>query len=255
MAQYTDEFIERLHLVWGEGFLSPGGPEEVGEIVRGLGLAGKRVLDIGCGSGGPAMALAREHGAKVTGVDIEDGPLARARAFVEKNGLSGQITLMKVEPGPLPFEDASFDAVFTKDSLIHVPDKAALYAEILRVLVPGGVFVGSDWLAGPTAEGDRAMEEFLRLGHLEFRMATAAETFEILRDAGFDYVRMRDRNQWFRARTSEENAALAGELRPDLERIMGAEGAEHTLTVRRALEAAAWSGALRPTHIRAKKPE
>jgi hypothetical protein len=44
--QYSDHFIERLHTVWGEGFLSPGGPEEVRQIVSGIDLSGKIVLDI-----------------------------------------------------------------------------------------------------------------------------------------------------------------------------------------------------------------
>ena len=64
MAHYTDEFIARLQLVWGPGFLSPGGPQEVGEIVKRLGLGDRRVLDIGCGTGGPAIVLARDFGAE-----------------------------------------------------------------------------------------------------------------------------------------------------------------------------------------------
>ena len=53
---------------------------------------------------------------------------------------------MQAPPGPLPFADASFDIVFSKDALLHVPDKDALFAEIFRVLKPGGVFAASDWM-------------------------------------------------------------------------------------------------------------
>ncbi len=68
--QYPDHFIERLHTIWGEGFLSPGGAEEVWEIVNGIDLSGKVVLDVGFGTGGPAIALAKDHhGAKVVGID------------------------------------------------------------------------------------------------------------------------------------------------------------------------------------------
>jgi len=70
--QYPDHFIERLHIVRGEGFLSPGGPDEVREIVRGIDLAGKVVLDIGFGTGFPANSLAKKNGAtKVVGIDVE----------------------------------------------------------------------------------------------------------------------------------------------------------------------------------------
>ena len=59
------------------------------------------------------------------------------------------MTFQLVEPGPLPFADQSFDAVFTKDAIVHIPDKPPFYREVLRVLRPGGLFVGSDWLCGP----------------------------------------------------------------------------------------------------------
>lgn len=57
MIQYPDHFIERLHAVWGDGFLSPGGPEEVKEIVRDINLTGKTILDIGCGTGWPVDCI------------------------------------------------------------------------------------------------------------------------------------------------------------------------------------------------------
>ncbi|HEY9548856.1 MAG TPA: methyltransferase domain-containing protein, partial [Kiloniellaceae bacterium] len=79
--QYPEEFIERLHLIWGAAFLSPGGPEEVREIVRGLDLEDRQVLDIGCGTGGPAIVLARDSGARVTGLDVEPQLIERARRF------------------------------------------------------------------------------------------------------------------------------------------------------------------------------
>lgn len=129
MTQYPDDFIARLEAVWGRGFLSPGGPDEVRMIVDGVALDGKTVLDIGIGTGGPAILLAGEFGANVIGLDVEDGVLERARALVEETGLADRIRLEKVDPGPLPFPDDSFDVVFSKDSLVHVPDKRALYAE------------------------------------------------------------------------------------------------------------------------------
>ena len=76
---YPEAFIERLHTRWGRGFLSPGGAEEVLEIVSGLDLAARRLLDLGCGPGGPAIVLARETGAHVLGIDIEPQLLDRAR--------------------------------------------------------------------------------------------------------------------------------------------------------------------------------
>lgn len=78
------------------------------------------------------------------GIDVEAGVLKRARTRVSEAGLEGRITLRQVEPGPLPFNAATFDVVFSKDSMIHIPDKEALFAEVFRVLKPGGWFAASD---------------------------------------------------------------------------------------------------------------
>ena len=67
-SHYTDEFIDRLETLWGEGFLSPGGAEKVQEIVKGVDLAGKSVPDIGCG-GVAANTIARIHDRTLTRTD------------------------------------------------------------------------------------------------------------------------------------------------------------------------------------------
>ena len=111
---YTNELIGMLEIVWGEGWLSPGGPQEVDRVVEGLDLRDKHVLDIGCAVGGIDFHLVEKHHAgHVTGVDVEGPVLAIAERRAEERGLSGRIDFKKVEPGPLPFPDASFDSVFS----------------------------------------------------------------------------------------------------------------------------------------------
>ena len=96
----------------------------------------------------PAGAAVQVTGLQVAGIDVEDPVLAHARALVAEKGLSDRIGMVKVAPGPLPFPPASFDVVFSKDSIVHIPDKHALMAEVARVLKPGGWFLASDWLIG-----------------------------------------------------------------------------------------------------------
>ena len=164
--QYPDHFVTRLQSIWGEGFMSPGGPEEVCEIVQGLDVAGARVLDIGCGIGGPAIVLAGDLGAaEVVAVDVEAQLLEKAGAAAVRAGCAERITFERIEPGPLPFPAAGFDVVFSKDALVHVADKASLFAEVLRVLRPGGRFAASDWLAGEgydPAYGARPLKRLLQ---------------------------------------------------------------------------------------------
>lgn len=250
MAQYGEEFIDRLHLIWGPGFLSPGGPQEVVEITRGLDLNNALVLDIGCGTGGPAIVLARDLGARVICIDIEPQLLERASKLAVEAGVSGQIEYRLVAPGPLPFEDNSFDVVFSKDALIHIPDKKALYAQIMRVLKPGAAFAASDWLSGDNAAGDEAFQQYISLTELDFTMATAEQTAEVMREAGFENVQTNDRNAWYARLSKHELAQVEGPLRDQIISVSSDEIYQHWLAVRRALAAATNSGGLRPTHLR-----
>lgn len=102
------------------------------------GFAGKRVLDVGCGGGFMADALARA-GASVIGVDPSDGALAAARAHAERHGLA--ITLRKGTGESLPVDDASMDIAVCVDVLEHVRDVGAVCREIHRALKPGGLFL------------------------------------------------------------------------------------------------------------------
>lgn len=254
--QYPEHFVDRLEIVWGAGFLSPGGPEEVKEIVKGLDLSGSTILDVGCGIGGPAIVLAGDLAAqRVVGIDVEPQLLERARGHVVKADLGARVELRVVEAGPLAFPDASFDLVFSKDALVHVEDKAGFFREALRVLKPGGAIAVSDWLASADAYEQPAFLRYRELGHLDFTMATAVETEAILREAGFAEVASRDRNVWYAELAAYEVAQIAGPLRSHIVEAAGEEMTEHWIKVRRALAEAAAVGALRPTHLRGRRPD
>ena len=84
--------------------------------------------------------------AEVIGIDVEEQLIDASRTLIAARGLSDNIRIILVEPGPFPFSDNSFDMVFTKDAMVHIPDKAALYREVWGCLVPGGHFIAADWL-------------------------------------------------------------------------------------------------------------
>ena len=137
-VEYTDHFSRWCEMDFGEGFLSPGGRDEVAKIVEGIDLTGKEVLDIGVGLAGPACVLVEDLGAaRVTGIDVEDPVLKRATATLQSHDLSDRVFLKRVEPGPLPFEDETFDIVFSKDAIIHIPDTGALFREAHLTLQRG----------------------------------------------------------------------------------------------------------------------
>jgi ubiquinone/menaquinone biosynthesis C-methylase UbiE len=98
-------------------------------------LAGKRVLDVGCGLGGKTVAYA-EAKARVTGIDLSEKNIARCAAFARERGADASFAAG--DAGRLPFADGSFDAVIANDSLEHFADPEAALRELARVVGPGG---------------------------------------------------------------------------------------------------------------------
>ena len=252
--EYSDEFIRVMELIWGAGFLSPGGADEVARALEGLDIAGKTVLDIGSGIGGVDIALVRNHGAaSVVGIDIEQPIVDRAVARAGREGLSDRITYRKVTPGPLPFDDESFDVVFSKDAMIHIPDKTALFADVYRVLRPGGFFSGSDWMRGDDEPATPVLERWIELEGLTFDFVSQARYQRALELAGFEDVSLTDRRDWARKTMYDDSELLAGPYYGALRKAVG-DAAEHYIEVWRSAWQTMDVGQLAPGHLRGFKP-
>ncbi len=110
--------------------------------------AGARVLDVGGGLGGPARALAARSGAHVTVLDLTPAFVTQGRVLTERLGMSDQVELEVGDGTAMPFPDASFDGAWTQHSTMNIENKEALYAEIHRVLKPGGRLVMHEVMGG-----------------------------------------------------------------------------------------------------------
>jgi phosphoethanolamine N-methyltransferase len=252
---YHDGLIGLLETVWGEGFLSPGGPDEVARVIAGLDLRGLSILDIGCGAGGIDCLLVEVHGAGfVTGIDVEDTVLNAARERAAKKGLSDRTGFVKVAPGPLPFAPSTFDIVFSKDSIIHIPDKHALARDVFRVLKTGGWFAASDWLIGHDGEPSPAMKEYIAAEGLNFGMASPARYRAALEAAGFTDIVITSRNAWYRETAKAEIARLRGPLYADAVKKLGKDYVDHNIGIWEKMLVVLESGEHCPTHLRARKP-
>ena len=252
--EYGETFVAGLEWMWGEGFLSPGGEAEVARIVAGVPIEGARVLDVGCGLGAVDVLLVeRFHAAHVTGIDVEAPLVAKAVARVAAAGLADRVSIRKVSPGPFPFEDGVFDVVFSKDSMIHIPDKRALYEDIHRVLVPGGWMAVSDWF-GNGLEPTAAMREWLDVGGLTFRIESIETSAALVETCGFTGVEWRDRNAWYAGAVRNELATLAGDNYPRLVAHLGPQAAARRLESTSKKKVVVDGGELRPGHLRARKP-
>jgi ubiquinone/menaquinone biosynthesis C-methylase UbiE len=254
-GEYDDGMQALLQIIWGEGFLSPGGAAEVARLLEGSDITGCALLDVGCGLGAVDELLVSEyHAASVVGIDIDPSLLAGMQARIERAGMTGSIRGVQVVGGPLPFADASFDVVFSKDSMVQIPDKPAIFAEVLRVLRPAGRFIASDWLRGGNAQYSAEMMEFFRLEGIAYNMATLAESAEALRVAGFNTVEIRDRHAWYLDLAQRELEAMEGSLHPVIVQRIGPERARHFIDNWRQMVVVLKRGELRPGHLKAVKP-
>jgi SAM-dependent methyltransferase len=254
--EYNMALVAGLELIWGKGFLSPGGPEEVAETLAGRDIAGADVLDIGCGIGGVDLLLAERFGAaRVIGIDVEEPNLQLAARRAQEKGLADRVSyrLVEAKPGPLPFPAGSFDVVFSKDAIIHIPDKEALFADIHRLLRPGGRFVASDWLRVDDNPPSAAMERYIASEGLSFAMASPELYHRAMGLAGFHAIEIRDRNVWYAEQARSELAAISGPLRARLVEIVGEEEADREAYVWSCMIPVLESGELRPTHLYGKK--
>ncbi len=101
-------------------------------------FSGMKVLEVGCGAGIDALEFAR-HGADVTATDITEDALR----LTHRNALQARLplTIVKLSEGALPFEDKSFDVVYSFGVLHHIPEIRKVLLDIKRVLKSGGTFI------------------------------------------------------------------------------------------------------------------
>ncbi len=251
--EYDDAMVALLELIWGAGFMAPGGPGNVERMVQGLALDGGHVLDIGCGIGGPAFVLAERFGARVTGIDLEAPLIGRARRAAAAKGLAGQCTFRVVEPGPLDFPDASFDVVFSSGAFTQTADKLGMFRECLRVLRPGGWLTCYDWMK---CEGEYSedMHYWFRMEGLTYAMETPERHRELMQEAGFADVSIEDGSDWYRRRARAEYDQLAGPLYERAVELIGRTEADRFVEDWRAMTVVCDKGEMLQVYCRGRRP-
>jgi ubiquinone/menaquinone biosynthesis C-methylase UbiE len=110
---------------------------------------GTRVLDVGGGVGGPSRTLVAEFGCIVTLVDPTETFVQASEVLTARLGLSDRLTHRIGSALELPFDNGSFDAIWTQNSGMNIADKERLYAEFHRVIRPGGRLAIQEPMAGP----------------------------------------------------------------------------------------------------------
>jgi SAM-dependent methyltransferase len=162
---------------------------------------GSRLLDVGCGSGGPALRLAERTGASVVGIDLLEEGIATATALAEERGLSDRVRFVRADAGgPLPFADGSLDAVISVDVMCHLPNRLDILREWHRVTAPGALVLFTDPTIVTGLVTDTELADRSAVGIYVFSAESVNET--LLAEAGFEVAR--------RADLTENMAAMAG---------------------------------------------
>jgi len=253
---YDSTHITFLEKLWGDGYMSPGGKEEISRLLTGLDLAEQTILDIGCGAGGITVSLVKDHGAKqVVGVDVEEDVVNAATKRVLKNGLNNNIDILLIDKSNLPFEDNYFDIVFSKDSFVHIPDKEKIFTQVFKLLKPGGFFVFSDWLISHDQKPSKEMEYYLKLEDLGFGMGSPLLYLSALKKSGFVSIKKNNRNKWYKEEARKELQILSGPARKSYEETTSHSFIENQIKTWKAMITVLDTGEHCPHHFCAQKPE
>jgi MPBQ/MSBQ methyltransferase len=199
------------------------------ELARKLDLkAGQRVLDVGCGIGGPSRHLAYAYGCQVTGLDLTKPYCEAACLIAERLGLGGRLSYLHGDALSIPFSDSVFDVVWTQHTAMNIPDKGRLYGEMRRVLKPGGLLAVYDVLAGPGGTPYFPLP-WARDPSMSF-LLDEIEMGHCLTEAGLAVLSWRDTTalarEWFRALAAKKTADRgegSGRIVPGLQMLLGPE--------------------------------
>ena len=251
-AEYYENMVKMLELIWGEGYMAPGGPGNVAKLLAGSDPEGKLILDIGCGIGGPALEMVRGHGAQVVGIDLEAPLIERANSDARAAGLHEHCMFKHVSPGPLPFADMSFDIVVSSGAFTQTPDKAALFSEAFRVLKPGGYLSCYEWMGTGQAHSDE-LQYWIELEELTYEFETLERYGERLRQAGFMNVTTTDASDWYRAEAHREYELIKGDLYASMVEHLGQADADHFVKDWGAMVVVCDSGEMRQGYCRGRR--
>jgi cyclopropane fatty-acyl-phospholipid synthase-like methyltransferase len=198
IGQFYDQFTPFYEIVWGEslhmgywpdssteGSIAEGQVRLTELMVSKVRLReGQHLLDAGCGTGGPAIHLARAIGCRVTGISVSPKQIEKARQKAAQAKLDERLQFQVANAMAMPFADASFDAAWAFESLFHMSDPDQALREMHRCIKPGGQLIIANYtLTQPMTPNE---DEFYRQVFHAGSLLTHQEHQKRVRAAGFE---------------------------------------------------------------------
>jgi SAM-dependent methyltransferase len=207
----------------------------------GVGV-GSEILEVGSGSGGPALYLAAARGCRVTGVDVNEHGVRNAIALAQTRGLDERVRFEAIDASrPLPFAGERFDAVVSNDAMCHIRSRLAVLRDWHRVLRPGGraLFTDAMVLTGMVSHEELAIRSSVGF----YLIVPPAANEAMLREAGFALLGVRDvtsnvaeiASRWHQARQRHREALVAREGEANFDGLQRFLSCAHTLSVEKRL--------------------
>jgi sterol 24-C-methyltransferase len=157
---------------------------------------GMKVIDLGCGVGGPLRTIARFAGASIVGLNNNEYQISRARKLTQDAHLDHLGSFVKGDFMHIPFPDGSFDAAYQIEASCHAPDREGVYREIFRILKPGSYFGGFEWVMtdqyDPNDKSHVSYKKGIERGNGLPDLETIRNVLDAMERAGFEITEQFD---------------------------------------------------------------
>jgi cyclopropane fatty-acyl-phospholipid synthase-like methyltransferase len=195
--------------------------DEQDKFLKWLELSsGKTLLDVACGAGGPALRIAAITGCSVVGIEVHEQAVTTARSLAVERGLAESAEFRSADANrPLPFSDASFDAITCIDAINHLSDRPRVVADWARLLKLGGRLLFTDpiTLTGPLTSEDIAVRSsagsylFVPHGYDECVIAQCGLRLMVCEDVTANMARIAEARRAARASRSAALREIEGD--------------------------------------------
>jgi len=245
-SNYSLELYREIRLeTYGEDYgqtswVSTAESHEIPELLKAS--SSSSVLEIGCGSGGYAVGLAKRLGCQVVGFEINEAGVETANALANDEGVSDSVKFEQHDASQeLPYDEKSFDAVLSTDVLCHVPQRKQVLTNTHGLLKDGGRFVFSDALVIAGVVSNKEIETRSSVGMYFFSPPRVNE--QLIEESGFKLIEARDTTEnsallskrWHDAREKRKDALIECEGEETFQGVQRFLNCVHTLTSERRL--------------------